>query len=80
MQLDRLARVNAGTEAEATRLMALTMAPYQGDEGAVREFRGKMREWLVQNRIMNDPEVRDAAGRVMRRRRVGAPAGARQEP
>ena len=41
------------------------MAPFAGDEAAVKELRGRVREWLVQNTIRADPEVRDAMGRVL---------------
>lgn len=53
------------------------MAPVAGDEQGVKELRGKVKEWLVQNTIRNDPEVRDAMGRALGKRRVGAPVGAR---
>ncbi|MCJ1362365.1 hypothetical protein MMC16_001468 [Acarospora aff. strigata] len=76
-QLDRLTQVARGNEAEATRLLALDMAPFAGDEQALNEVRAKMKEWLVQNTIRADPEVRDAVGRVMGRRRDGAPPDAK---
>lgn len=66
------------TEVEAGRLLALEMAPVAGDEGGQNDMKGKVREWLVQNTIRADPEVRDAIGRFMQKRRIGAPAGARQ--
>ena len=53
------------------------MAPFVGDEKGVKEVQSRIKEWLVQNTIRADPEVRDAMGRVMGRRRDGAPAGAR---
>ena len=53
------------------------MAPFAGDEQALNEVRAKMKEWLVQNTIRADPEVRDAVGRVMGRRRDGAPPDAK---
>ena len=52
------------------------MAPYAGDEPGVKELRGRIKEWLVQNTIRADPEVRDAVGRALGKRRVGAPVGA----
>jgi hypothetical protein len=48
-----------------------------GDDAAVGELKGKVKEWLVQNTIRADPEVRDAVGKALGKRRVGAPAGAR---
>ena len=62
---------------EATRLLGLDMAPFVGDGDGVNDLKTKLKEWLVQNTIRNDPEVRDAMGKVMGRRRLGAPAGAR---
>lgn len=52
-------------------MLALDMAPFAGDEQALKDVRGKMKEWLVQNTIRADPEVRDAVGKVMERRKDG---------
>lgn len=76
-QLTRLEQLAQSADAEATRLLALEMAPFVGDEPGVKELRGRVREWLVTNTIRADPEVRDAMGRVLEKRRVGAPPGAR---
>lgn len=76
-QLLKLEQLASHNEAEASRLLALDMAPFVGDDGAVKDLRGKIREWLVQNTIRSDPEVRDAMGRAMARRRMGAPMGSR---
>ena len=76
-QLIRLEQTAKGSEVEVGRLLALEMTPFVGDEGAVRELRGRIREWLVQNTIRADPMVRDAVGRALGKRRVGAPPGAR---
>ncbi len=78
LQLDRLTQIARGNEAEATRLLALDMAPFVGDDQALNDVRGKMKEWLVQNTIRADPEVRDAVGRVMGNRNDGAALRARQ--
>lgn len=78
--LDQLARFEntaKTTEVEASRLIALDMAPFAGDGVGQRELRGRIKEWLVNNTIRNDPEVRNAMGRAMGKRRLGAPAGAR---
>ncbi len=66
-----------GTEIETQRLLALEMTPIVGDEAGQNDMKGRVREWLVQNTIRSDPEVRDAMGRAMAKRRIGAPAGAR---
>ncbi|KAL9044045.1 MAG: hypothetical protein Q9214_002792, partial [Letrouitia sp. 1 TL-2023] len=76
-RLARLENLAQANENEAARLLALEMAPFVGDEEGQKNLRGKVKEWLVQNTIRADPEVRDAMGRAIQRRRVGAPVGAR---
>ena len=53
------------------------MAPFSGDEQNLKYMRVKVKEWLVQNTIRNDPEVRDVIGKMIGKRRLGAPAGAK---
>ncbi|MCJ1423825.1 hypothetical protein MMC29_001710 [Sticta canariensis] len=77
-QLTRLEQLAQASEVEASRLLALDMSPFVGDEAGVKELRGRVREWLVTNTIRADPEVRDAMGRVLAKKRVGAPPGARE--
>ncbi|KAI9829416.1 MAG: hypothetical protein M1819_006353 [Sarea resinae] len=76
-QLDRLDQTTRQTHLEASRMMGLEMAPFAGDDKALAEVQAKFRDWLVQNTVRADPEVRDAVGRVLNKRRTGAPAGAR---
>ena len=76
-QLVRLEGVAKNMEMEASRLLAMDTAPFVGDEQGTRDLGNKVREWLVTNTIRADPEVRDAMGRAMGKRRVGAPSGAR---
>ncbi|KAI9842548.1 MAG: hypothetical protein M1837_007061 [Sclerophora amabilis] len=76
-QLDRLDQVSKVTDLEASRLLGLDMAPFANDERTMGELRARLQEWLVQNTIRTDPDVRDAVGRVMGKRRTGAPTGAR---
>lgn len=89
-QLDRLDANIRLAEAEASRLMALEVTPFvtatgdagggdgQTDGGAgMGELRNSMRRWLVDNTVRSNGEVRSAIGRVIERRRAGAPAGAR---
>ena len=76
-QLARLEAIAKANDAEVGRLLALDMAPFAGDEQGTKELRGRVREWLVNNTIRNDPEVRDAMGRAVAKRRTGAPPGAR---
>ena len=76
-QLVRLEGIAKANEAEVGRLLGMDMAPFAGDEQGTKELRGRVREWLVNNTIRNDPEVRDAVSRAMAKRRTGAPSGAR---
>lgn len=76
-QLSRLEQISKANEAEADRLLGMDMAPFIGDEQGVRDLRGRIREWLVNNTIRADPEVRDAMGRALGKRRAGAPPGAK---
>ena len=62
-------------ELETSRLLALDMAPLAGDEGGVKDLRGRVREWLVQNTIRADPEVRNAVGKALGKRRGGGGGG-----
>ena len=77
-QLVRLEGIAKANELESSRLLAMDMAPFVGDEQGTNELRGRVKEWLVNNTIRADPEVRDAMGRALAgRKRSGAPAGAR---
>jgi hypothetical protein len=76
-QLDRMDQTAKAVEIDASRLQALEMVPFVEDPQAMKEVKGKVKEWLVQNTIRSDPEVRDAMGTVLRSRRTDAPAGAR---
>ncbi|RDA93687.1 hypothetical protein CP533_4871 [Ophiocordyceps camponoti-saundersi (nom. inval.)] len=75
--LDRLEAVSTQLDAETSRLVALEMSPFKGDETSIRSLRDRMREWLVQNTIRADPMVRDALGASLRKRRIDAPSGAK---
>lgn len=76
-QLNRLEQIAQANEAEATRLLGLDLAPYAGDEQGIKDLRVRVKEWLVQNTIRNDPEVRDAMGKVMNRKQADTQVGAR---
>lgn len=76
-QLTRLDATARAADTEASRLIAMEMSPFIGDDAALGSVKGKVRDWLVQNTIRNDPEVRDALGNLLKKRRVDAPAGAR---
>ncbi|KAM4065510.1 DnaJ domain-containing protein [Hirsutella rhossiliensis] len=75
--LQRLDAVVNQLNTETSRLVAMEMAPFKGDAGAVSNLQGKMQEWLVQNTLRSDPMVRDALGTSFRKRRIDAPSGAK---
>jgi hypothetical protein len=75
--IDRLEAIAKVTDEEASRLMRMEMAPFAGNTQVAADMHGKVKDWLVQNTIRNDPEVRDAVGNVLKRRRTDAPAGAK---
>ncbi|KAF2093467.1 membrane associated DnaJ chaperone-like protein [Rhizodiscina lignyota] len=76
-QLDRLDSLAKHNDQEVGRLLGLELTPFAGDEAAEKDVRSQLQNWLVQNTIRATPEVRDAIGRVLQRRREGAPTGAR---
>jgi hypothetical protein len=76
-QLDRLEATAKAADVEAIRLMGMEMSPFVGDNEALRDVKSKVKGWLVENTIRSDPEVRDALGNLLKRRRTDAPAGAR---
>jgi hypothetical protein len=76
-QVERLLAGLSAADVDASRLMAMEMSPFAGDPQALKTVQGKVKEWLVQNTIRSDPEVRDAVGNLLRKRRTDAPAGAK---
>ncbi|KAI9791740.1 MAG: hypothetical protein M1816_003550 [Peltula sp. TS41687] len=78
-QLNRLDQLAQNVEAEANGLLGLEMTPFAEDERAAKDLQARMTQWLVENRIRVEPEVRDAVGRVLARRRAGVEAGAKGE-
>jgi curved DNA-binding protein CbpA len=76
-QMGRIEKFTTVVDAESTALLGTDMAPFLGDELATKTVKVKLRDWLVEQTIRNDVEVRDAVGRVLQRRRENAPAGAR---
>lgn len=75
--LNRLEQVAATTDAQARDLLLLEMIPYKGDHQAMSQMVTTAKDWLVSNSINHVPEVRDARGNLMKRRRLDVPAGAR---
>ena len=67
--LDKLDILTRTTDAEISRLTGLELSPFLGERQRMRELREGLREWLVQNTVRNDPEVKGAVGRTLARRR-----------
>lgn len=76
-QLERLAGFAKMADSEASSLVAMDFMPFEKSPDEVQELQKKMKEWMVEMTIRNDVEVRDAVGKVLQRRREGAPAGAK---
>ena len=55
--------------AKVSRLMGLELTPFAEGEEGKRELKVTLKEWLVQNTMRNDPEVKAAIGAVLTRRR-----------
>lgn len=78
-QLSRLDALANATDQEVTRLLALELAPFASASRDMKGLRSSLRDWLIQNTIRNDPEVRSATEIVLARRRTGA-SGIEQPP
>ncbi|KAK5171038.1 uncharacterized protein LTR77_004182 [Saxophila tyrrhenica] len=72
-QLDRLDVLAKAADQEVSRLMGLELSPFLGDgeRNRFKELRERVKDWLVQNTVRNDPEVKAAVSRVLDRRRQG---------
>jgi hypothetical protein len=46
-------------DAEATRLLSLSLSPFRGDGEGARDLRGRMREWVVLARVRGSKGVRE---------------------
>ncbi|KKY34324.1 putative chaperone protein [Diaporthe ampelina] len=74
--LDELERMVHSVDENATRAVKMELAPFAGDPRVLESLRDKMRRWLVDNTVRNEPMTRDALQRTIARRRQDAPAGA----
>jgi len=76
-QLDRMATLLHRTDAEASTVLTQELLPFDADPGMQKVLEKKLGEWIIESRIRGAPEVRDAVGKVIQRRRADAPAGAK---
>lgn len=74
--LDELEKMVHSIDENATRAVKMELAPFAGDPNLLHSLREKMRRWLVDNTVRNEPMTRDALQRTIARRRQDAPAGA----
>jgi curved DNA-binding protein CbpA len=75
-QLDRLEAVVQAGNQDVTRILELESTIFKENERAKGELRSAMTNYMVQNVIHQEPEVRNAIGQRIGRRRTGAPHGA----
>lgn len=68
-QLTLLEQLASTSEAEVSRLFALDMTPFVGDDTGLKELSGKMKDWLVTNTIRSDVEVKGAINRAFAARK-----------
>lgn len=55
-------------DAEATGLLGLGFAPFQGEKERIEELKKGMKEGMVTSAIRSSPEVREAVAKVLARR------------
>ncbi|KAK6539523.1 hypothetical protein TWF694_009739 [Orbilia ellipsospora] len=69
-QLDRLMGLTMALRGEAKATADIELAPFMKEDGTVdRDLKMKMADWLVERRIESEPELRDAIGRVIAKRK-----------
>ncbi|KAF1971566.1 hypothetical protein BU23DRAFT_569732 [Bimuria novae-zelandiae CBS 107.79] len=75
-QVDRLQAVVEAGNADVTRILELESTIFKENERAKGELREAMKKFMVNNVVHQEPEVRNAIGQRIGRRRTGAPHGA----
>lgn len=68
-QLGQVVQLSRTTDAEATRLLQLGLAPFRGDRDGAAMLRKGMKEGLVLSSVRASPEVQQAVGEVMERKK-----------
>ncbi|KAF3762940.1 hypothetical protein M406DRAFT_45821 [Cryphonectria parasitica EP155] len=74
--LDELDKAVVAANEEAERLVKTEAAPFMGDPQLWMTLRDKIKRWLVDNTVRNDPLTKAAIHERIKRRRQDAPAGA----
>lgn len=71
-QMDRVNTLAVAADQEVARLFNFELTQFGADAGSDQALRSSLKEWLVQNTVRNDPEVRAAVEQAFERRRVAA--------
>lgn len=74
--LDELEKAVQAVHEEAKRMVQMEAAPFAGNSQAMQSLRQKVKRWLVDNTVRNDPMTRAAINQRIMRRREDAPTGA----
>lgn len=72
-ELEKALQMMAG---EANHTMQMEVTPFVKDAAKAENLRLKMKRWLVDNTVRNEPMTKDAIIQRIARRRADAPAGA----
>ncbi|KAG0644061.1 hypothetical protein HOY80DRAFT_879137 [Tuber brumale] len=75
-QFDRMATLLHRTDTEASTILTQELLPFDADPVIQKVLKKKLEEWMIESAIRSAPEVRDAVGKVIQRRRTDAPTGA----
>ncbi|KAI5858811.1 hypothetical protein BZA05DRAFT_366333 [Tricharina praecox] len=77
-KLSAVLQLSAIVEAEALVMQGTEFQPFAEDPAATKEVERKMADWMVQQRIRNDPEMKEALNEARKRRteRAEKPAAA----
>jgi hypothetical protein len=75
--LERLHYISTVAEMESKKLLVQEVLPFADDAAAMKGLERRMGEWMVQQRVRNDPEVMNAMGQVLAKKRANAPHGAK---
>lgn len=66
-KLGQLMQLSRATDGEATRLLQMGYAPFQGDKEGIKALRKGMKEGLVLSSVRGSPEVQEVVRWVQRR-------------
>ena len=75
--LERLHFITSVAEREAKKVLVQEALPFADDEAAMKSLERRMGKWMVEQRVWNDPEVQEAMGKSVAKKRASAPHGAK---